>query len=66
MAVAEAMLRFEPADEPAAELAIRSHLAAGRPAEATRAFRRYREFLAAEFGAEPSADLARQVAKGAG
>jgi DNA-binding SARP family transcriptional activator len=61
LGIAEALLRFDPADEPATELAIRAHLAAGRRAEATRAFRRYREFLATEFEAEPSAELARLV-----
>jgi DNA-binding SARP family transcriptional activator len=61
LAVAATLMQLDPADEPAAELVVRAHLGAGRRAEATRAFRRYRDLLAAEFGAAPSAELAALV-----
>ncbi len=47
----DALLRADVLDEPANELAIRAHVAAGRKSEALRRYRRYREALEKEYGA---------------
>jgi DNA-binding SARP family transcriptional activator len=49
-------------DERGAELAIRTHLAAGDRSEAIRAFRRYERVLKNEFGAQPSSELTALIA----
>ena len=54
---AEALLRADALDEPANEIAIRAHIAAGRKSEALRRFRRYREALEREYGVPPSETL---------
>jgi DNA-binding SARP family transcriptional activator len=55
---ADRVLVHDPCDEPAWELLIRALLAGDGLAAAQRAFRKYRDVLAAELGAEPSAELA--------
>lgn len=56
---AETLLRSDPLDEPANELLIRAHFAAGRPAEGLRRFRFYRDLLQREFGVNPPEQLLR-------
>ena len=48
---------IDPCDERGAELTIRTHLATGDRAAASRAFRRYERVLRDEFGAQPSYEL---------
>lgn len=59
---AESAMQADPCDEHACELAVRAHLRAGDRAAALRAFRRYRDALRDELGAEPSAALAQLLA----
>jgi DNA-binding SARP family transcriptional activator len=54
---AERLLQGDALDEPANEIAIKAHLAAGRKSEALRRFRRYRDALEREYGTTPSTDL---------
>lgn len=58
---ARAMLANEDCDETAWELLIRTHLRAGRPAEAAREYRVYRERLRSELDAQPSGALTQLV-----
>jgi DNA-binding SARP family transcriptional activator len=53
------LLRADALDEPANELAIRAHVAAGRKSEALRRYRRYRDALQREYGVAPDAELSR-------
>jgi len=55
------IIEVDPCDEPARELRIRAHLAAGDRASAYREFRLYREVLESELGARPSTELAALV-----
>ena len=57
LARAETLLRADPLDEPANEIAIRAHVAAGRKSEALRRYRRYRDALHREYGVAPDAEL---------
>ena len=57
LARAETLLRADALDEPANEIAIRAHVAAGRKSEALRRFRRYRDALQREYGVAPDAEL---------
>ncbi len=57
LAVAGRVVERDPLDEPARELVIRAHLAAGDRASALREFRIYRDTLAAELNARPSRAL---------
>ncbi len=59
LARAEMLLRADPLDEPANEIVIRAHVAAGRKSEALRRYRRYRDALQREYGAAPDAGLSR-------
>jgi len=58
LARAETLLRADALDEPANEVAIRAHVAAGRKSEALRRYRRYRDALQREYGVAPDAELA--------
>jgi len=51
---AEALLRFDPLDEPAVELLVRGLIATGDAPEARRRYRSYADALAAEHDAEPA------------
>jgi DNA-binding SARP family transcriptional activator len=57
IARAEILLRADLLDEPATEIAIRAHLAAGRKGEALRRYRRYRDALNRDYGVAPGIDL---------
>jgi SARP family transcriptional regulator, regulator of embCAB operon len=57
LARAETLLRADALDEPANEIAIRAHVAAGRKSEALRRYRRYRDALQREYGVAPDAEL---------
>ena len=57
LARAETLLRADALDEPANEIAIRAHVAAGRKSEALRRYRRYRDALHREYGVAPDAQL---------
>ena len=57
LARAEVLLRADPLDESANEIAIRAHVAAGRKSEALRRYRGYRDALRREYGFEPDARL---------
>ena len=57
LARAETLLRADALDEPANEIAIRAHVAAGRKSEALRRYRRYRDALYREYGVAPDAEL---------
>jgi SARP family transcriptional regulator, regulator of embCAB operon len=57
LARAETLLRADALDEPANEVAIRAHVAAGRKSEALRRYRRYRDALQREYGFAPDAKL---------
>lgn len=57
IARAEMLLRADALDEPANEIAIRAHIAAGRKSEALRRFRLYRDALDREYGVAPGAEL---------
>ena len=59
LARAETLLRADALDEPANEIAIRAHVAAGRKSEALRRYRRYRDALQREYGVAPEAELSR-------
>lgn len=54
---ADVLLRADALDEPANELAIKAHLAAGRKSEALRRYRRYRDALLREYGTVPDAEM---------
>jgi len=54
---AQALLRMDPLDEPAVEIAVKAHVAAGDTAEAARDWRRYVRALDQEYGSEPTIDL---------
>ena len=54
---AEAMLRFDPLDEPAVELAVRALLASGDRSEAAHRWRTYTTRLEAEYATQPSTTL---------
>jgi DNA-binding SARP family transcriptional activator len=56
---AEMLLRADALDEPANEIVIRAHVAAGRKSEALRRYRRYRDALQREYGIAPDAQLSR-------
>ena len=56
--LAQAMCARDPLDEAATRLGISAARAAGRPAEAHRLWRRLKEALRRELGAEPSAETA--------
>ncbi len=64
LSLAQRVIDRDPCDEPARELRIRAHLAAGDRGSAYREFRVYREILESELGAEPSAELAALVRHG--
>lgn len=51
------ILESDPCDEPAREVLIRSHLSAGNRQAALREFRAYRDAMARDLGAQPSAGL---------
>jgi len=53
------LLRADALDEPANEIVIRAHVAAGRKSEALRRYRRYRDALQREYGVAPDAHLTR-------
>ncbi|MFN2529234.1 MAG: BTAD domain-containing putative transcriptional regulator [Candidatus Baltobacteraceae bacterium] len=55
--LARAILDRDPCDEQAREIAIKAHLAAGRPLAAQTEFNRYKQALARELDAQPSAHL---------
>jgi len=55
--LARAILDRDPCDEQAREIAIKAHLAAGRPTAARTEFNRYKQALARELDAQPSAHL---------
>jgi DNA-binding SARP family transcriptional activator len=57
LALARTLLHRDPCDEQAREIAIKAHLAAGRPAAARTEFNHYREALARDLHTEPSAHL---------
>jgi DNA-binding SARP family transcriptional activator len=57
IARAQTLLRADELDEPANEVAIRAHVAAGRKSEALRRYRRYRDALQREYGVAPSSEL---------
>ena len=57
IARAKTLLRADELDEPANEVAIRAHVAAGRKSEALRRYRRYRDALQREYGVAPSSEL---------
>jgi DNA-binding SARP family transcriptional activator len=57
LARAETLLRADALDEPANEITIRAHVAAGRKSEALRRYRRYRDALQREYGVAPDAEL---------
>lgn len=57
LALARTLLHRDPCDEQAREIAIKAHLAAGRPAAAQTEFNHYKEALALDLRAEPSAHL---------
>ena len=59
IARADMLLHADVLDEPANEIAIRAHVAAGRKSEALRRYRRYRDALHREYGVEPDAQLSR-------
>jgi DNA-binding SARP family transcriptional activator len=63
VAIADAVLRVEPLDEPVVELAVRALLAGGRRTEAVRRARRYADELSRELGGEPVSDLLRALAE---
>jgi DNA-binding SARP family transcriptional activator len=58
LTLGQRIISIDPCDEPARELRIRAHVAAGDRGAAFREFRTYREILESELGAKPSADLA--------
>jgi DNA-binding SARP family transcriptional activator len=62
VAIADAVLRVEPLDEPVVELSVRALLAGGRRAEAVRRARRYAGELARDLGGEPVSELLRRLA----
>jgi len=64
LSLAGRVIERDPCDEPARELRIRAHLAAGDRASAYREFRVYREILESELDAQPSAELAALVQHG--
>lgn len=64
LSLAGRVIERDPCDEPARELRIRAHLAAGDRASAYREFRVYRELLESELDAQPSAELAALVQHG--
>ena len=55
--LAYAMLRSDPLDEPAIELAVTALVAAGDRSEAARQWRQYVKRLDEEYGAAPSIDV---------
>ncbi|MDP9024024.1 MAG: hypothetical protein M3N13_01440 [Candidatus Eremiobacteraeota bacterium] len=55
--LARAILHHDPCDEQAREIAIKAHLAAGRPAAARTEFNRYKEVLSRDLDAQPSVHL---------
>ncbi|MBC5815563.1 MAG: hypothetical protein GIW97_03385 [Candidatus Eremiobacteraeota bacterium] len=55
--LARAILDRDPCDEQAREIAIKAHLAAGRPAAAQTEFNHYKQALARDLDAQPSAHL---------
>lgn len=61
LALAHEMIAYDPCDEPAREIAIRAHLAAGDRAAALRHYRQYRDVLQSELQCEPSESIARLV-----
>ncbi len=64
LAIAESLVRLDPLDERAWEIAIRAHLAAGDPGHAMREYRRYAALLSSELDVEPPADLKRLLETG--
>ncbi|HEX3550243.1 MAG TPA: bacterial transcriptional activator domain-containing protein, partial [Candidatus Elarobacter sp.] len=61
LALAHETIAYDPCDEPAREIAIRAHLAAGDRAAALRHYRQYRDVLQTELQCEPSESIARLV-----
>ena len=55
--LARLILQNDPCDEQAREIAIKAHLAAGRPTQAMSEFRHYEAFLARDLQATPSPHL---------
>jgi len=55
--LARTILHHDPCDEQAREIAIKAHLAAGRPGAAQSEFNHYKQALARDLDAEPSAHL---------
>ncbi len=59
---ADDIIACDPCDEPAAEIAVRAHLASGNRAAALRAYRQYRDVLREQLQVEPSTSITELVA----